>query len=324
MNTQNNKKIKYGVVGAGHMGKYHINVLSQMVEVDLIGIYDTNRERSQEIEGEFDIKAYSSLEELTREIDAATIATPTADHYFTAKKLMNQGVHILVEKPITENMEHAEELIDLAYQKKLVLHVGHVERFNGAVQELSRIVDRPLLWESRRLGPETGRDGGMGVVLDLMIHDIDICLQTIRSPVVDISANAGYMDGASHEDMATCQLRFENKCVAVLTASRATHKKIRTLSISQKDCYIFLDFAAQDIELYRKGSSNITTSKEQISYRQESLMETIFIHKKNPLQAEVQNFIQSIEGGVSSSLHYNKLDLAALKMAMKILEIIRR
>ncbi len=315
--------IRYGVVGAGHMGAYHINVLSSLNNINFVGVFDIDKKKLQIVKEKYNLKEFSSLEELLEKCDAISIAVPTTLHYSLAKKALEKGVHILVEKPICQTIEQAEELIAIAKAKKLTLHVGHVERFNGAVQELHNIVEKPLLWESRRLGPNLGRIQDVGVVLDLMIHDIDICLRTIKSKVTDINAHATFLPGSTNEDVAVCQLKFENGCVAILTTSRVTQEKIRTLCISQENCYIFLDFTTQDLQLHRQATSGALTSKEKIHYRQESLIERLFIHKENPLASEIKYFIKCIQSGMSS-FESNILDLETLRVTQKILKIVKK
>ena len=315
--------IRYGVVGTGHMGTYHINVLSKIPNIDFIGVHDCDEQKLASVQAKYNIKAYSSLDELLDRCNVVSLAVPTTIHYALAKKIIEKGKHILIEKPICERIEEAEELIELAKTKNIILHVGHVERFNGAVQELSNIVHRPLLWESRRLGPNLGRVKDVGVILDLMIHDIDICLRTVRSKVNYINAQATYLPGSDHEDVASCQLGFENGCIAVLNASRITQEKVRTLFISQEDCYISLDFTTQDLQLHRQAISGISTSKEKIRYKQESLIERLFIHKENPLQSEIEHFIGCIDLNVSS-YETNKLDLETLRITQTIMEIVTK
>ena len=320
-----NSNIRYGVVGAGHMGTYHINVISRMNNVDFVGVHDIDVEKLRAIEKEYGVKGFKSLNELIKNCDAISLAVPTTLHYNLAKKIFDKNIHLLIEKPICETLEQAEELIEIAKEKNLILHVGHVERFNGAVQELRNIVKNPLLWESRRLGPHSGRIMDVGVVLDLMVHDIDICIRTVKSKVIDIEAQATYSSKNSHENAAVCQLKFANGCIAVLTVSRITQEKIRTLSISQKDSYIFLDFTTQDLQLHRQASvsSFTSTSQQKIQYKQESLIERLFIHKENPLESEIKHFLKCILLD-TSSYEGNKLDLETLKITQTILKIIEK
>ena len=199
--------IKYGVIGTGHMGAYHVNVLSKMMnQIEFSGIYDANSKQAKKISAKYDVAIFSSVEELIEKCNAICIATPTILHYSIAKKVLSAGKNVLIEKPICETIEQAEEIVQLAKDNKCVLHVGHVERHNGAVQELQKIIHAPRLWESRRLGPNIGRIKDVGVILDLMIHDIDICLRTVKSKVVKINALATYLPGSQYEDAATVQL----------------------------------------------------------------------------------------------------------------------
>jgi len=315
------EKIKYGVIGTGHMGLYHINVVSTLPEVELVGIYDSDKKKSEQLAPKYLTQAFLSPQELIKKCEAVSIAVPTTMHYEIGKKVLESGCHTLIEKPITHSIKEAEDLISLAQKKKKILQVGHVERFNSAVQELNRIVDRPYLWESRRLGPNTGRIKDVGVVLDLMIHDIDICLRVVQDEVSELHAFC-HKESATHEDVATASLRFKQGCVANLVASRATQEKIRTLAISQKDSYITLDFTTQDLQIHRQASTLISTSIEKIKDQRVSLIERLLIHNENPLKTEINYFLTCIKNQ-NDSFQSNKIDLETLRIALEIAEKIK-
>lgn len=215
-------------------------------------------------------------------------------------------------------MEEAKELVELANANKLILQVGHVERFNGAVLELGKIAEHPLMIESRRIAPFNTRISDVGVVLDMMIHDIDIVLNLVKSDVVDVKA-VGSSIVSKHEDVASVVLRFANGCVASLNASRASQAKIRTLNISQKDSYLFLDFTNQEIEIHRQASSTTQLGKGEIRYKQESIVEKIFVHKDNPLKQEHEHFIACIQGNAEPMVK-GESDIRTLEVAYRILQ----
>jgi predicted dehydrogenase len=310
-------KIKIGVLGTGHMGQYHVNVAGQLSKADLVGIFDADPSRATQIAEKHSTKTFPTAEELMNSVQAVVISVPTFLHHEYAKKALSLGKHVLVEKPISETIEQAEELVSLAKSKNLILQVGHVERFNGAVLELSKIASNPNLIESRRLAPYNARIKDVGVVLDLMIHDIDIILNLVKSPVKSISAR-GAKVVSDHEDIASVVIQFENGCIANLNASRCTQAKIRRLTISQKDSYIILDFNDQEIELHRQASSNTQLGDGEIRYKQESIVEKIFVHKDNPLKQEHEHFVACILGLAIPQVS-GETDIQTLKVAHEIL-----
>jgi len=307
-----------GVIGTGHMGQYHVNVAKMLSDAELVGIFDASNERATQIAEKHKTKAFNSETELLNAVDAVVIAAPTFLHHKIAKQALESNKHVLVEKPISQTVEEAKELVALANKNKLVLQVGHVERFNGAVLELGKIAEHPLLIESRRLAPYNSRIADVGVVLDMMIHDIDIVLNLVKSEVVDVKA-VGSSVVSKHEDVASVVIRFANGCVASLNASRASQAKIRTLNISQKDSYVFLDFTNQEIELHRQASSTTQLGSGEIRYKQESIVEKIFVHKDNPLKQEHEHFINCIKGEVEPMVK-GESDIRTLEVAYKILK----
>ena len=289
-------KIKLGLIGVGHMGQYHVNVATGLTgEYHVVGVYDADAARTKEIADRFSTNAYTDLDRLIEESDAIAIAVPTVLHYEIAKKALEKGKHVLVEKPITETVAQARELVELAEKKGLILQVGHVERFNGAVMELKKVVDHPVLVESRRLAPFNPRIGDVGVALDLLIHDLDIILNLIGKELKGVFAR-GKKVFSKHEDVASATLQFEGGAVASLVASRATQSKVRTLTVSQEKAYIILDFATQDLEIHRQASVASLMIPDELRYKQESFVEKIMIHKDNALRQEHLHFIGCIRG----------------------------
>jgi predicted dehydrogenase len=316
------EKIRLGVIGTGHMGQYHVNVAKQLSQADLAGIYDADLERAKQIAEKHGTKTFATIDEMLENVDAVVIAAPTFLHHEISKKALTAGKHVLVEKPIAETVEQAKELVKISQEKKLVFQVGHIERFNGAVLELGKIIRNPLLIESRRLCPYNARIKDVGVVLDMMIHDIDIILNLVKSPVVSVSAR-GNKVVSDHEDIASVVISFENGCVANMNASRCTQAKIRTLNISEEDSYVFLDFTDQEIELHRQASSNTQLGNGEIKYKQESIVEKIFVHKDNPLKQEHEHFVNCI---LNPSIEYigGDSDIKTLEVAYKILDDIQK
>lgn len=314
-------KIRAAVIGVGHMGQYHVNIYSELNDVELVGVCDASRERAEEIASKYDTDAYTDHNELLDKVDVVTIAVPTSLHYEVSKPFIENGIHVLLEKPIANTLEEATELFELADSKLVHLQIGHVERFNGAVQEIKKVIKDPLVLEFRRVGPFTGRISDAGVVMDIMIHDIDIALNLIDSKVKSIKAVGGqaYTD---REDFASCQLLFENGCLANFISSRVTQEKVRTLAISQKDAYVFLDFNEQDIQIHRQAASHYFMSKEELLYKQESFIERIFVHKGNPLKYEVQHFLDCSMRNADRHIS-GESELRSLKIALRVLDQIK-
>ncbi|OGL41874.1 MAG: oxidoreductase [Candidatus Schekmanbacteria bacterium RIFCSPHIGHO2_02_FULL_38_11] len=304
------------------MGHYHVNVYAeQLINAELIGIADVDKEKVEALAERYGIRAYIDYKELLNEVEAVSIAVPTALHYKAAKDCLEAGVHVLVEKPFTTTLGEAEELFDIAKRKNLVIRVGHVERFNGAVQELKKIIKDPLLIESRRIGPFISRVKDDSVIMDLMIHDIDIILNLVDSDILNYSA-LGRSVYSEKEDIATVQMLFENGCIATITASRASEHKLRTLAITQRDAYIFLDYTDQDIHIHRRADSGYFVSREEIRYKQESFIERLFVYKDNPLKLQIKHFLDCIENEDKRNLK-EKDETRSLDIALKIINSLK-
>ncbi len=254
--------LKVGVVGTGHMGTYHINTLSTISGISFNAICDIDKERLSALSLKYGVKGYEDYKKFLSAVDAVIIAVPTFLHYKFASEAINAGKHVLLEKPMTKTIYFAEKLFELAEKKNVVLQVGHVERFNGAVQELKNIVKSPFLIQAQRMSPP-GRIRDIGVVLDLMIHDIDIVLLLANSQPVEISAN-GIKIYSDFEDVACANIYFENGSVATVVASRVTENKIRNLAVSQRGSYVFLNYDTQEITITRQPSYDYTVLKEEI------------------------------------------------------------
>ena len=310
-------KIKVGVIGVGRMGTYHVGILSELPEVELTAVVDIDSKCRKVIEENYGTPGFENYKDIYGKVDAAVVAVPTGLHFPIAKDLLNAGIHVLLEKPCANNLDHARELFQIAEDKTLTLHVGHVERFNGAVQELHKIVDSPIFVECRRMGPFTDRIKDDGVVLDIMIHDIDIILNLIQSRVTKTFV-LGSSIFSEKDDLVNAQLEFENGCIANIIASRASQNQIRTLSITQKDSFVVLDYTDQEIYVHKQSSSEHKLSKDSLRYKQESHVERIFVHKDNPLKLELKHFLDCATNGSPRKVAIDN-ELYSLEVALNIL-----
>ena len=245
-------KIKVGVIGVGHLGSHHARIYSQLPEAELSGVYDINQGKSQKVAGDLGVKSYDSLESLLQEVKVVSIAVPTSTHFQVAKEVLQEKIDCLIEKPITQTVSQAQELIDLAQKQKLIFQVGHIERFNPAILALKdlKINLEPKFIETHRLAAFTERGTDVAVILDLMIHDIDLILAWVKSDIEDIQA-AGISVISEADDIANARISFKNGCVANITASRISPKPMRKLRIFQKDLYLSLDLLDKSLEVYK-------------------------------------------------------------------------
>jgi predicted dehydrogenase len=325
--------LKIGVVGVGHIGKIHARVLSELRDAQFTAVFDQSAELAREIAAKYGVRAASSLEEYSTLVDATSICTPTPTHYETAKFLLGARKHCLIEKPIAENTVHAGELAALAKQQKLVLQVGHIERFNPALNALEAHLTRPRFIEAHRLSPYPNRSTEIGVVLDLMIHDIEIILHLVRSPVKSMDA-VGVPVLSRGEDIANARIRFENGCVANMTASRISPEKMRKIRVFQENAYLSLDYQAQEGYMFRLADSDAETSslfKKLLSAKDSAIIsefagrkivrEPVDIEKGEPMKRELQSFIECCVAGAEPKVTGPQAT-AALALAMEITQII--
>ena len=243
-------KLKTAVVGVGSLGRHHLKWYAQLDNSELVGLYDTDSDKARKFADEYNVIAFDSLQHLADQVDAVSIVVPTTDHFSVAAELIERSVHCLIEKPVTSTNEEAQKLIALAGNHSVKLTVGQIERFNPAVQALSDIKVQPSFIEAHRLAAFDPRGTDVAVVLDLMIHDIDLALMFIKSPIVNIQASAVAVI-SEHPDIANARLTFENGAVANLTASRISLHAMRKLRLFQKSGYYSLDLAAKQADLYR-------------------------------------------------------------------------
>jgi predicted dehydrogenase len=292
--------LRVGVVGVGHIGGNHARIYAEIPRAKFTAIYDINEARAKEIAAKFGVQAAGSLDEFSTLIDAASVATPTQSHFAIASELLDRGKHLLIEKPITDRTNDAHELARLASAKGLVLQVGHVERFNPVLSALEERLTHPRFIEAHRLSPYPNRSTDIGVVLDLMIHDLEIILHLVRVPVESIDA-VGVPVLSRGEDIANARLRFADGCVANVTSSRISPEKMRKIRVFQEDAYLSLDYQTQSGEIYRRADGRITR-------------EPVAIEKEEPLRQQIASFVQcAITGGepkVSGSHAAAALELA--------------
>lgn len=242
--------IKIGVIGAGHLGKIHIRLLKEIAEYELVGFVDKSDENAAKVIEEYKIPRFDTFDALLDAVDAIDIVTPTFNHYESALKAMKQGKHVFIEKPLANNMQEAKELVALAHEADVKVQVGHVERFNPAFLAAQQYDMKPMFIETHRLAEFNPRGTDVSVVLDLMIHDIDITLSVVKSNVKRISAS-GVSVVSDTPDIANARIEFDNGCVANLTASRISLKNMRKTRMFQRDAYITVDFLKKKMEVFR-------------------------------------------------------------------------
>jgi len=281
------EKIKVGVVGVGYFGQFHAEKYAKTKEVELVGVVDINTSRAREIAKRYRTQPFEHHTDLFNQVQAVSIAVPTPLHYPVTKDFFLHGIDVLLEKPISNTLEEADELIGLAESKGRILQVGHLERFNGALSGLETRVQQPRFIESHRLGPFSGRGTEVDVVLDLMVHDIDIILNLVNSKVEQLQA-VGIPILTHSLDIANARIEFENGCIASLTASRVSKEKIRKIRIFQPDRILSIDYLSQKLSLSKKG---IPLDGKKIP---EMVTEEIPVQKADLLEAEIHSFLQSV------------------------------
>ena len=302
------QKIKVGVVGVGSLGSIHARIFAGLANAELAAVADIDPKKARKAGRTCRCEYFCDYQQLFGKVCAASIVVPTRLHYQIARDLLEHNIHLLVEKPFTSTVDEADELLSLAKRKNLVLQVGHVERFNAAVQAVQRLPGRPKFIECHRLGPFAARVKDVGVVLDLMIHDIDIVLGLVNSPCVSVQA-VGVNVLTGHEDIANARLNFKNGAVANITASRISPKSMRKIRLFCENAYISLDYEAQKALIYEKQGKKITRRR-------------INIKKEKPLQKELQSFIQCVKQK-KAPLVSGREGRDALAIATEILEKIR-
>lgn len=296
-------KVNIAVVGTGHLGSFHAKIYKDLSGCNLIGVCDTDKKKSEDISKELSVLGYTDYHQLFGKVDAVSIATPTKFHYQIAAEFLTQGIHCLVEKPFTLNLEEADSLIEIAKRSNLILQVGHIERFNSAFNATKKIIKDPKFIECHRLSPFPNRSLDVGAVLDIMIHDIDIILGLVNVPIEKIES-VGINVLSRFEDIANARINFKNGCVANLTASRVSDEVMRKIRIFQENTYISLDYKNAQANVYRKGLIKI--SKENLP-----------IEKEQPLQKELASFIDCVTNHKTPVVS-GEIAREALKVALDI------
>ena len=316
-------KIKTGVVGVGHLGQHHTKHYTKIKSAELVGVYDTNEAQAKKIAKQFKTKAFSTLDEMLSLVDGVSIVTPTKEHAKIAEKCISQGKHVFIEKPITKTTKEADKIIALAKKTKVILQVGHIERFNPALTPLKDLILKPKYIEVQRLAPYMIRGTDIPVVLDLMIHDIDLVLSFINSPVKKIDAS-GLSIMTNSVDIANARIHFENGSVANITSSRVAKDKVRKIKIFQRNLYITIDFLIGLTEIYRvmdkkkRGTSAIITAPIESKGKPRHIVyEKPKIKKQDALQMELINFIEAIQDK-SETIVDGVAGREALKVALQI------
>ncbi len=290
-----NSTLRAAVIGTGYLGRFHAMKYQLIKGVELVGIADASEKRVREVADELGVKGYTDYNELLKSVDLVTVATPTYSHYRIAQACLNAGVHVLVEKPMTVTLEEADELVELAERLGLVLQVGHLKRFHPAIVALGRsnILQRPRFIESQRFAPFKSRALDVDVVLDLMIHDVDLILNFVDSELISIDA-VGSSVVTEHIDIANARLKFQNGCAANVTASRVARDATRRIRIFQDDSFISLDFIDNDIMIMQRGEGTMELDGVEVpAIKQEKMP----IERYDTLEAEISSFCDSVRHG---------------------------
>jgi predicted dehydrogenase len=312
------------------MGKNHARIFSEMPGVTFTAVLDDRADVAAEIAGKYGARVVATFEEFAEAVDAATVATPTVTHFDFARQLLERGRHVLVEKPFTETPEQAHALCTLAQQRGLVLQVGHIERFNPALSALEARITRPRFIEASRLSPYPGRSLDVGVVLDVMIHDLEIVLHLVRSPWEQVDA-VGVSVLSKREDIANVRIRFANGCVANITASRISQDKLRKIRVFQQDAYLSLDYQNQSGYLLRMAREDeqessllgkligVATDASIVTEfaGQRIVREPVAIEKGEPLARELASFVECARAGAAPKVGGREAT-AALELALEI------
>lgn len=282
--------VRVGVVGVGHLGVHHARVYSEILGTKLVGVMDVDGDRAESVAENLGVPSFDDLDRFLDETrpDALSVVVPTVRHLEVARKAMQRNVNLLIEKPVTASVQEAEELLRIASDRNLILQVGHIERFNSAVQYVRDMVREPIFIQSRRMGPFSSRVQDVGVVLDLMIHDVDIIMSLVHSDIAEISA-VGRCVRTDHEDIASAQIRFANGTVAHILVSRVTEKRMRTIEITEPERYLTVNYETQDVILnhcvQKPGGGMVEVVEHPV------------FPKSEPLKLELQDFVNCIREG---------------------------
>mgnify|MGYP001417164041 FL=1 len=321
----NDNQVRIGVIGVGHLGQHHVKHYKTLDNVELIGVFDIDQERSSEISKKFDVKVFDNLNSILEKVDALSIVTNTEHHFKIAEKCLKSKRHVFIEKPITAMIEEADKLLSMAEQNKVLIQVGHIERLNPALLALNKYEIKPKFIEIQRLAPYTSRGTDVPVVLDKMIHDIDILLSLVKVPIKKIQAT-GLSILTDSIDIAHARMRFEDGTVASVMSSRIARDEVRKIKIFQKDLYATLDLLIGSTEVYEVVNDETSKYKMTIPFDYKGNTKLIGYHKPDlskgdPLRMELENFILSIQGK-QQPIVSGKDGRDALEVAIKIQEMI--
>ena len=313
------KQIRTGVVGVGHLGYHHARIYSALDDVELIGIVDTDPAQAQKGAGDFKTQAFDSVEALIEAgVDAVSVAVPTSFHLDIASRLLAAGVDVLVEKPLAGSVEEGRALVATAQEHGRLLQVGHIERFNGAVQAFLDVVKKPRFIECHRLSPYPNRGQDVSVVLDLMIHDLEILGALVKSAPVSVDA-VGVAVFSPQEDIANARIRFESGCVANVTASRVSVERMRKIRIFEADAYMSTDYSEQQVMVYRKKPGVLEPGMNPMEFIS---VEPLPVYRDEPLRRELASFVGCVRER-TQPLVTGEAALAAMELAERITESIR-
>ena len=308
------KRLKTAVIGVGYLGKFHAAKYAELEQSELVAVVDNNAENAAQIAAQHNTRAVTDYRELFGSVDAVSIVVPTEQHHRIAKECLENGLDVLVEKPMTVTLAEADDLIDCAQKNNRILQVGHLERFNAAVLSLGNVLTTPLFIETHRLAPFKDRGTDVDVILDIMIHDIDIILNIVNSPVTAIHAVGVPVVSPEKNDIANVRLEFESGCVANVTASRISVKEMRKTRIFQPDAYISIDFATQQAEVFKRmEGEEMAGEMPQIMY------EEITIAQNDALLCEITSFLDAAEKRCKPAVP-GEAGRNALKVALEIVE----
>jgi predicted dehydrogenase len=318
------RKTRIGVIGAGGLGQHHVRILGELPEATMVGFYEARADRAAEIASTLGARAFGSLEELLAGVDAVTIVVPTPGHYAVAKAALERGIHVLVEKPFTATLDEADELLAIAEKSGAIVQIGHVERFNRAIRAALPFVDSPKFIESDRLAPFNPRGADVAVVLDLMIHDIDLLLTLVGAKVTSVKA-VGVGVLTPSVDIANARLEFATGAVANITASRVSRERMRKIRLFQKSGYISLDLATGSGEFYRMRRDVDLAELAQGPLALEAFVERVPVEapEGEPLRLEFQSFIAAVQGRAPVTVT-GEDGRAALAVALQIVREIER
>lgn len=320
--------LKVGVLGAGHLGKIHLRLLQQSEKYELVGFYDENQENAEKIAREFGYKNFHTIATLIHAVDVIDIVTPTLSHYKCARVAIKSGKHIFIEKPISNTIEEAEEIIALANEFGVKGQVGHVERFNPAFKAVRDMIETPMFIETHRLAEFNPRGTDVPVVLDLMIHDIDVILSVVKSPVKHINAS-GVSVISDTPDIANARIEFENGCVANLTASRISLKNMRKSRFFQKDAYISVDFLEKKCEVVKmKDAPEQPGDFDMILQNAEGVKKQIYfanpeVELNNAILDELETFADAINNNTTPIVTLEH-GTEALRVAHQIIDCFKK